>query len=219
MLIQNAKRDRMSTNQALEQTLSENGLSFNPTQRIRMSELKSVLDQLARKLTLKRDAGQLLNWIVAETGYLSYFLDYYGKGEHADEKVQAVLNFLEYISHTRVTPLGLLDLIARLDTTHGAPKEDQIVFTTIFRTKGLEFDYVVLPKCDENALPYLKGERTAIYDTSHLYKEAQISDRIESERRLCYVAITRARKGVFIGTSDNPSRFIQELQLQEGVTI
>ena len=39
-----------------------------------------------------------------------------------------------------------------------------ILFTTIFRTKGLEFDYVILPQCNENALPYLKGERISIYD-------------------------------------------------------
>ena len=39
----------------------------------------------------------------------------------------------------------------------GNPEEELIVFTTIFRTKGLEYDYVVLPQCDDNLLPYLKG--------------------------------------------------------------
>jgi hypothetical protein len=38
---------------------------------------------------------------------------------------------------------------------------------------------------------------------------------LESERRLFYVALTRARKGVLIGASGNPSRFLNEIQLAE----
>jgi superfamily I DNA/RNA helicase len=38
----------------------------------------------------------------------------------------------------------------------GAPIEEQ-VFTTIFRTKGLEFDYVLLPETNEGVMPYLAG--------------------------------------------------------------
>ena len=40
-----------------------------------------------------------------------------------------------------------------------------------------------------------------------------MSPRLEMERRLFYVAITRARKGVLIGISANPSRFLGEIQL------
>ena len=36
---------------------------------------------------------------------------------------------------------------------------------------------------------------------------------LESERRLFYVALTRARKGVLIGSSAQPSRFLEEIQL------
>ena len=108
--------------------------------------------------------------------------------------------------------------IARLDTTQGAPVEEQVVFTTIFRTKGLEFDYVFLPETNEGVLPYLKGEHVDIYDTSGRFVEDTLSDKLESERRLFYVAITRAREGVFIGTGSHPSRFLHEIQLEE-VTI
>ena len=126
-----------------------------------------------------------------------------------------VKNFLEYVGHTRLTPLSLLDHIARLDTTQGKPIEEQVVFTTIFRTKGLEFDYVFLPETNEGVLPYLKGASIDIYDTQKRFLEDPLSDKLESERRLFYVAITRARKGVFIGTGNHPSRFISEIQLEE----
>jgi len=109
----------------------------------------------------------------------------------------------------------LLDHIGHLDTTQGAPIEEQVVFTTIFRTKGLEYDYVFLPETNEGVLPYLKGASIDIYDIQKRFLEDPMSDKLESERRLFYVAITRARKGVFIGTGNHPSRFISEIQLEE----
>jgi len=153
--------------------------------------------------------------VVQSLDYLAYFQDYYGKGEHADEKKYAVLNFIRYVTQLNLTPADLLEYLAKLDTTQGKPADELIVFTTIFRTKGLEYDYVVLPQCDDNLLPYLKGERCDIFDKAGLVREWDLSSKLESERRLFYVALTRARKGVLIGASGNPSRFLNEIQLAE----
>ena len=183
-----------------------------------VNELWQLLTRIYDGIIVGEKAGDLLSDMVDMMGYLASFQNYYGDGEHADGKIQAVQNFLEYSRHTFLTPLTLLDLIAHLDTTQGAQLEDQVVFTTIFRTKGLEFDYVVLPECNENALPYLKGERVSIYDTQGHFLEEPLSSKLESERRLFYVAITRARKGVLIGTGNHPSRFLTEIQPEE-VTI
>lgn len=51
-----------------------------------------------------------------------------------------------------------------------------------------------------------------IFDTNGLMRGGDMSQSIENERRLFYVAITRARKGVFIGTSLKPSRFVTEIR-------
>lgn len=40
-----------------------------------------------------------------------------------------------------------------------------------------------------------------------------MSSALENERRLFYVAITRARKSVTIGTMGKPSRFLEEIQI------
>ncbi len=157
------------------------------------------------------EAGKVLSWLISEIDYLSCFQDYYGKGEHAEEKIQAILNFIEYASYARVSAIELLDLIDGLDTTRGVSKKEQIIFTTIFRTKGLEFDYVIIPDCNERVMPYLKGRNIEIYDKAGMYQEPPQTNKLEGERRLAYVAITRARKGVLIGTSSNPSRFIMEM--------
>jgi len=114
-----------------------------------------------------------------------------------------------------VTPIALLDHIQHLDTTQGKSDDDLIVFTTIFRTKGLEYDFVVLPQCEDGLLPYLKSDLSAVYDKQKLVNEWQLSPKLESERRLFYVALTRARKGVLVGISTKPSQFLGELQLHE----
>jgi len=219
-LINQAIDANLSTLSILELASCRVFVWMNRAQANRIANLNHIITHIENNINNQEiTAGDLLNWIVTETGYLDYFQDYYGKGEHAEEKVQAVLNFLEYVSSSRVSVARLLALVEGSDTTQGAPKQEQITFTTIFRTKGLEFDYVILPQCNEKALPYLSGEQTAIYDMQGTYQEIAKTDQMESERRLFYVGLTRARIGVLIGTSTNPSRFIQELQLQEGVTI
>jgi DNA helicase-2/ATP-dependent DNA helicase PcrA len=212
-LVNHAQRELQSLDRALQIELCQGRLST--WQNCHLHQLWQLLTRVHGGILSGEKAGDLLRGMVDEMGYLEYFQNYYGDGEHADGKIQAVQNFVEYAHHTLLTPLSLLDLIARLDTTQGAPLPAQVVFTTIFRTKGLEFDYVVLPECNENALPYLKGERVSIYDTERRFLEDPLSSKLESERRLFYVAITRARKGVYIGTGDHPSRFLAEIKAEE----
>jgi DNA helicase II / ATP-dependent DNA helicase PcrA len=186
----------------------------------RFYDLWLFMDNLHEKLLLpSMKAGDLLAWMVEWLGYLDYFKDYYGDGEHSDEKRHAVVNFIRYVTLINLKPAEIFSHLDNLDTTQGKPENELIVFTTIYRTKGLEFDFVVVPQCDENILPYIRNQRTDIFDTQGLVKEIALSNVMESERRLFYVAVTRARKGVLIGTSQVPSRFIQEALLQETESI
>ena len=205
----------LSLQDTLDNAVQRGFFDLTPWQTRKLEELSNILNHVYMGIVNDVMAGELLNDLVQQTGYLDAFQNYYGAGEHADGKIMAVGNFLEYVRHTRLTPLSLLELIARLDTTQGAPEEEQVVFTTIFRTKGLEYDYVILPECNENALPYLKGERVDIYDLKERFQVDPLSDKLESERRLFYVALTRARKGVFIGAGEHPSRVLAEIQTQE----
>lgn len=80
---------------------------------------------------------------------------------------------------------------------------DGVALLTMHGAKGLEFDIVYVIAANEGIIPY---------------KKAQINDEIEEERRLFYVAMTRARKQLTIiytkeknGKAVKPSRFVQEL--------
>lgn len=82
------------------------------------------------------------------------------------------------------------------------PKKDKtgITLATFHASKGLEWKYVYIVSCDEGVVPS---------------KHAQTDEDIEEERRLLYVAITRAKERVKIYTSNKPSYFLDELKLEE----
>lgn len=87
---------------------------------------------------------------------------------------------------------------------------NSVSVSTIHASKGLEFDYV-----------YIMGTEEGLFPIS---RAVGLDDEIEEERRLMYVAITRARKKVFITNAKSrylyhdrsyttPSRFIKEMDL------
>jgi DNA helicase II / ATP-dependent DNA helicase PcrA len=82
----------------------------------------------------------------------------------------------------------------------------QITIMTAHGSKGLEFDYVFLPFATEES--WIHKNRGSYFV---LPKEKKEDDDIKDERRLFYVAMTRARKHVSISFSDTPIRFIDEL--------
>ena len=84
-----------------------------------------------------------------------------------------------------------------------------VTLMTIHSAKGLEFDYVFMIGLEEGIFPH-----------SNSFME---SDGLEEERRLCYVAITRAKKDLWLinarrrtiygmDSANPPSRFIGEIQ-------
>lgn len=76
-----------------------------------------------------------------------------------------------------------------------------VIATTIHRTKGLEFDTVILEDANEGFMPPKESE-----------DGASAAELEEMFRRLFYVAVTRARRRLVIMCDrDNPSRYIAEL--------
>ena len=92
----------------------------------------------------------------------------------------------------------LLNLNARTRFVDGGePKKGTIYLSTFHGSKGLEWDHVFLVRMNDEVFPQLKDE-----------------DSVDQERRLFYVAVTRARETLTISYSRNErslSRFVREL--------
>jgi DNA helicase II / ATP-dependent DNA helicase PcrA len=177
-------------------------------------------------------AGKVLKGLVFRLDYEAHFDNYYGNGENSEDRKRSVLEFCAYASKTRKSVPDFLMHIESLDTTRGYPEDQQIIMTTIFRVKGEEFDYVIIPNCDEGYMPCLFNTGNAVFDTQGIVAEPSPSEGVETERRLFYVAVTRARVAVLIGASAAPqsgrqassrsilpSRFIEEMQLDSTLDV
>ncbi|MBR4754660.1 MAG: ATP-dependent helicase [Lachnospiraceae bacterium] len=81
-------------------------------------------------------------------------------------------------------------------------REDGVIITTMHKSKGLEFENVIIPEANEKITPH---------------KKAVLDPAIEEERRMFYVAMTRAKSRLYImwvkerfGKDMEESRFVGE---------
>ena len=108
--------------------------------------------------------------------------------------------------------LGFMDRISLLtDVDRKDTDKDVVTLMTVHAAKGLEYPAVFMVGMEEGLFPHNRSLNEGI-------------DSIEEERRLCYVAMTRAKKYLFISSVEQrfvygrcldmePSRFIGEIPL------
>lgn len=135
------------------------------------------------------------------------------------ENIQELLNGIKEFTDKNTTeeslttlPDFLIDVALLTDADNDKPEDqDKVVLMTIHSAKGLEFPYVYIVGMEENLFP------------SQLSLNSRTE--LEEERRLFYVAITRAEKSLTLSyattrykwgnlTSCEPSRFIEEIDEQ-----
>jgi DNA helicase II / ATP-dependent DNA helicase PcrA len=138
--------------------------------------------------------GALWQWL----GYESYLNELSSRSvkRNVDEYVDSTMRFVQQ-TVPRFTDLGsLLNHIDLVEAENRKKREDRdaVLFTTIHRAKGLEFPVVVIVGFNQELLPH---------------KDAPVDE----ERRLAYVAVTRAIKTLHITTYGQPSKFFKELGL------
>ena len=99
-------------------------------------------------------------------------------------------------------------LLSNVDVAEDKDSNNKVALMTVHSAKGLEFPYVYVAGCEENLFPNI-GMLSS-------------KQEIEEERRLFYVAVTRAKKAVSISfaasrmrngehKSNPPSRFVREI--------
>ena len=141
----------------------------------------------------------------------------YGYGETARQHCLNLQTLLDYAAAGGLDWERFLGHAQEADPARGRPEAELVNLMTIHTAKGLEFDYVLLPECAEGAMPTLVSGGDPTFDAREPRRAPQPAEWLENERRLFYVAATRARRELILAGPDpdpeaKPSRFLEEME-------
>ena len=181
-------------------------------------KLKAFYDMMQELIDANDDESvslhELYELILEKTGYIEALR---GEKEEAETRIENInelasnlLKFQEENGEEATLSAFLEEVSLMTDIDNYDETADTVVMMTMHSAKGLEFPVVFLPGFEEGIFPGLQ----AIYDPNE----------IQEERRLCYVAITRAKESLYLLNADSrmlfgstsrnrPSRFSLEIPL------
>lgn len=194
---------------------------------------KKLLDLLDghTKLAKTKTAGQILYQFIGDTQYIRTLLQ-----EKDVESTKKVLNISEFFKQMKDFESGSADpslknFIEELDMLQEAgedpapanPEEgpDMVNVMTVHQAKGLEFEHVFVVNLVDQRFPTrMRGE--AIPLPQDLIRESvpEKEAHVQEERRLFYVALTRAKNGLYLTAAKDyggkrkkkPSVFLNEIE-------
>ncbi len=169
----------------------------------------------------KEPAAQVLDDLVAAIGYRAHLFDTLDD-KQAAARWQNVTDFVDWLKKRAgeegSTLLQLAQSVAILSQLDRNDADADVVrLTTIHASKGLEFPHVFIAGCEEGLLPHRGGPAAE-------GEEEAPPARVEEERRLMYVAVTRAQRSLTLtwcksrkrgkeSYAQVPSRFLAEMKL------
>jgi DNA helicase-2/ATP-dependent DNA helicase PcrA len=156
-------------------------------------------------------AAVVIEGIVATIGFEAYLEKAFpGEAQDRMDNVRSLVSAaVEYENEVdEPTLLGFLDRSALVSDADEIGARPGVTLMTVHNAKGLEFPVVFLAGLEENVFPHSRSR-------GH-------EDDLEEERRLCYVAITRRGKRLYLSRamqrllqgvpqSNAPSRFLDEI--------
>lgn len=194
---------------------SELALAEHITEKPRaaLNEFKAWFEDVKRRCQ-HANILDALREMVEESGYEAYLYEQTDTPLKAQKRMDNIWDLLQWIARLLekeadntladvINKLILIDILEKADEHD----RDSLQLMTLHASKGLEFPFVYLVGMEEELLPH----RVSMED-----------EQIEEERRLAYVGITRAQKGLCLTLARQrkragdfqdclPSRFLEEL--------
>lgn len=184
-----------------------------------LQDFVNLIESNRQKLLSGRGLSKKLREMVEEINYKDYLITEYSKSEKAVRfKLKNIELLLEMMERWEIDPdntnpslFNYLNRITLMSRDNGDDENDKgkVNLMTIHASKGLEFPVVFIAGAEEGLIP-------------HQRSVDENSGNVEEERRLFYVAITRAREKLIISSCQKrrkmqaiiecePSRFLDEI--------
>jgi DNA helicase-2/ATP-dependent DNA helicase PcrA len=161
------------------------------------SKLKSFTE-LIDTLAQEKDnfpPNEFIKRLIKKCDYITYISgdeDFEERAGNIDEFIKGVEERLD--DEPGLSLEEIMHRFALVNDTDTKPAEKiRIFLMTVHNAKGLEFDTVYITGLEEGMLPHFRSLDTA--------------EEIEEERRLFYVAITRAKKNLYISYANSRKKF------------
>lgn len=183
-----------------------------------LSEFMNIIENHRQKLLTGHGLSQKVRQLIEDINYKDYLLTEYSRNEKAVrfkmKNIESLLNSIEVWENDpdNDNP-NIFNYLNRI-TLMSRDKDDEndkgkVNLMTIHASKGLEFPVVFIAGAEEGLIPHARSVEENKGD-------------VEEERRLFYVAITRARDKLIISscrkrrhmqmvTESEPSRFLDEI--------
>ena len=192
-------------------------LHINSTTRQKLTDFVVMILNF-QALNKEANAFEVAEQVAKKTGLLQEFKkdgtpEGIAKIENIEEMLNGIKDFVagqeDIADSTGSLTEYLEDVSLATDSDKEIGDEDRVALMTIHLAKGLEFPYVYVVGMEEDLFP--------------LAKSIQSREELEEERRLFYVALTRAEKQAYLTYAENryrwgqlspsePSRFIEEIE-------
>ncbi len=131
------------------------------------------------KLPVSGKAHEVLETIIETSDLFSFYHRISTRRATAVNRVKTCVAFLHFAKRMNLQVVPFLQKIEQLHDANTSSAMERLLITSIHRAKGLEWPLVIIPGLEDGAFPLLEEKQTPF-------------DNLEDERRLFYVAMTRA---------------------------
>lgn len=190
---------------------------FSPRAETSLLSFINLINSMSEK-TLTLELHKQVEFILYSSGLIEHYRKEKGeKGltrlENLEELINAAHQFTQEGVQDDMPPMAAFLAYAALESSdeQADAYDDSVQLMTLHSAKGLEFPVVFLAGCEEELFPHF----LSMNDPA----------RLEEERRLCYVGITRAMRKLYMTYAEvrrihgkeayhRPSRFLHEIPTQ-----
>ena len=151
-----------------------------------IDECRKTMQSILELHPHDRTPEKIIEVLLNEGGYRSHLQENYSDASSREEDLMQLGNFSAKYSQMEdfLNELALLTNMAKEDAYEEEEKESKVILSTIHQAKGLEWSYVFLIWCVDGMIP--------------LQRALKEQSGEEEERRLFYVALTRAKDQLYL---------------------